>query len=77
MRTVCLVPVSCIHCFVFLFHIHACELACRLVRLDFGPHPDRPAEVSLMCEIQGQYSNVVMVDGTDDTVLLAARQVST
>ena len=47
----------------------------RLVRLDFGPHPDKPAEVSMLCEVQGQYSNVIMVDGANDTVLLAARQV--
>ena len=47
----------------------------RLVRLDFGPHPSEPAEVSLLCEVQGQYSNVIMVDGDSDTVILAARQV--
>jgi hypothetical protein len=48
----------------------------RLVQLDFGPHPDQPPKVRLMCEIQGQYSNVIMVDAATDTVLLAARQVS-
>jgi predicted ribosome quality control (RQC) complex YloA/Tae2 family protein len=46
----------------------------RLVRLDFGSHPDTKPELSLICEIQGQYSNVIMVDA-DENVVLAARQV--
>lgn len=46
----------------------------RVVKLEFAPQLDSGTHMSLLCEIQGAYSNMVMVDGENNT-LLAARQI--
>jgi predicted ribosome quality control (RQC) complex YloA/Tae2 family protein len=48
----------------------------RVIRLDFGFRAGEPAELHLMCEIQGRYSNVILMDAAK-TVLLASRQIGT
>lgn len=46
----------------------------RVLQLDFGLRPGEPPEMSLVCEIQGRYSNAILTDSSR-TVLLAARQI--
>jgi predicted ribosome quality control (RQC) complex YloA/Tae2 family protein len=46
----------------------------RVVQLSLAPRPAEPPVISLMCEVQGRYSNVVVTDG-DKKVLTAGHQV--
>ena len=46
----------------------------RVLKLEFAPQLDSGTNMSLLCELQGAYSNMVLVDGENNT-LLAARQI--
>lgn len=48
----------------------------RVIKLEFAHQLDSGTDMSLLCEIQGAYSNMVLVD-SDNNTLLAARQIGT